>query len=99
TATRTLDYRSLVTLDGATAEASPRSVKALVNEGRTLVRTGRARDALTPLSRAVAIWPDYARALDLLAQAHAALGDAAAAEEYRRRAAEAATRSEGVDEP
>ena len=86
TVVRTRDFGSLVELNLATAAASPRSVKALANEGRTLLRTGKPQDAIVPLERAVAIWPDYARALDLLAQAYAMLGDRERAEGYHDRA-------------
>lgn len=94
TAVRARDFQSLAALNEATAAASPRAVKALANQGRTLLRTGRAREAIDPLERAVGIWPDYSRALDLLSQAHAALGEGARAAEYRRRAEEAAKRIE-----
>lgn len=89
TALRARDYRSLVAIDAATAEASPRAVKALVNEGRTLLRTGQLREARDILERAVGIWPEYPRALELLSQAYAALGDPGRAADYGRRAAEA----------
>lgn len=96
TVVRTLDYESLVTLNEATAKASPRSVKALANEGRTLLRTGRPRDAIAPLERAIAIWPDYAGALELLSQTYQALGDRARASDYHGRAIEAAARVRGA---
>jgi hypothetical protein len=98
TALRSRDFGSLVALNEATAAASPRSVKALANQGRTLLRTGKPREAIAPLERAVAIWPDYARALDLLSQAHAATGDAVRAGEYQARAAAAAAKGAGERE-
>jgi predicted Zn-dependent protease len=45
------------------------------------------------LERAVAIWPDYARAWQLLAEAYAAQGDVAAAEEAKRKEQAATSRA------
>lgn len=92
TAARARDYRSLVAFDEATAAASPRSVKALANVGRTRLRTGRPREAVEALERAVRIWPDYPRALALLAEAYAQLGQAEEAARYRALAEDAAAR-------
>lgn len=92
TVARARDYRSLVAFDEATAAASPRSVKALANVGRTRLRTGRPREAVEALERAVKIWPDYPRALALLAEAYAQLGRSEEAARYRELAEEAARR-------
>jgi Tfp pilus assembly protein PilF len=81
----------------ATLAASPRAVKALANGGRTRLRQGQAAEAVAPLEAAVALWPDYVRALDLLADAHARLGEHERAEAYRRQARDAAARL-GQDE-
>jgi hypothetical protein len=69
TIARGRDYASLSALSEATASASPRAVKALVNAGRTRLRQGRASDAIPLFEKAVAIWPDYTRAKELLEQA------------------------------
>ncbi len=98
TAARTQDYRSLVAFDEATAAASPRSVKALANVGRTRLRTGRPREAVEALERAVRIWPDYPRALALLAEAYARLGRGEDAARYRELAEDAARRLRGAGE-
>jgi len=90
TAARAHDYRSLVAFDEATAAASPRSVKALANAGRTRLRTGRPREAAALLERAVSIWPDYPRALSLLADAYEELGRQDEAIRLRHRAERAA---------
>jgi protein O-mannosyl-transferase len=66
---RGADYRSLATLSEATAEASPRSVKALYNAARTRIRQGRVAEAIPLLERAVAIWPEYEHARELLEEA------------------------------
>jgi len=79
-------HRELV---AATAAASPRAVKALSNDGRELLRSGRPREALDRFERALAIWPDYPGALALAADAWQALGDPVRAQDYRRRADEA----------
>ena len=63
------DYASLSALAEATASASPRAVKALVNAGRTRLRQGRPAEAIPLFERALAIWPDYTRANELLEQA------------------------------
>ena len=76
----------LATLSEATAAASPRAVKALANAGRTQLRQGHPELAIPLFERAVAIWPDYAKAWGYLAEAYAASGDAARAAEARRRA-------------
>jgi hypothetical protein len=85
------DYRDVATLSEATAEASPRAVKALVNAGRVRLRQGRAALAVPPLEAAVSLWPDYARAWELLADAYTATGDGTRAADARRRASAAAT--------
>lgn len=91
TACRAREFRDYETFVEATARASPRAVKALANLGRTRLGLGRPAQAIPPLERAVAIWPDYPRALALLAEAHEALGDEARAAEYRKRARGAAS--------
>jgi tetratricopeptide (TPR) repeat protein len=93
------DYRDLATLSEATAAASPRAVKALANAGRVRLRQSRASDAVPLLEKAVAIRPDYARAWRLLADAYAASGDRARAEDAMRRGREAAARAGSDDEP
>jgi len=80
------DYRDLAALSEATAAASPRAVKALVNAGRTRLRQGHAELAIPLFEKAVAIWPDYAKAWGYLAEAYAASGDEARAADARRRA-------------
>ena len=80
------DYRDLSTLSEATVAASPRAVKALANAGRTQFRQGHPELAIPLLERAVAIWPDYAKAWGYLAEAYAASGDEARAADARRRA-------------
>ena len=96
TADRSRDYRNKATFVEASAQASPRAVKALYNAGYTRLRSGRAAEALEPLERAVEIWPDYTLALGALANVHANLGDTARAAEYRKRADEAAARKRAV---
>jgi len=93
------DYRSLAALSEATAAASPRAVKALVNAGRFRLRQGDAAGARPLLERAVAIWPDYAGAWRLLADTCAAMGDPARAGEARARAEAAASRATESVEP
>jgi tetratricopeptide (TPR) repeat protein len=93
------DYHDLVTFNEATAQASPRAVKALVNAGRTRLRLGHAGDALPLFERAVAIWPDYARAWHLLGDARDAVGDASGAQEARRREHIATSKAAPGDEP
>ena len=81
------DYKDVATLSEATAAASPRSVKALFNAGRVRLRQRDAAGAVPLLERAVAIWPDYARAWEMLAEAYAATGDSRPrAEDARGRA-------------
>jgi len=87
------DLRSKSVFVEAEARSSPRSVKALANLGRTRMRTGRIPEAIEPLESAVAIWPDYRRALLLLAGAYGALGDAGQERVFRGRAEEAAERA------
>jgi hypothetical protein len=65
------DYRSLQAFSEATVAASPRSVKALVNAGRTRLRLGQRSEGIELLERAVSIAPDYERARLLLDQARA----------------------------
>jgi hypothetical protein len=89
TTLRTRDFSSYVTFVEATAAASPRSVKALANAGRTRFRTGKTAEALEPLERALEIWPDYPRALAVLSEVHEALGNTEDAEEYRQRSRQA----------
>ena len=91
-ADRSRDYRNKATFVEASVQASPRAVKALYNAGYTRLRAGSAAEALEPLERAVEIWPDYVLALVALSNAHAELGNAALANEYRRRAEDAAER-------
>jgi hypothetical protein len=93
------DYRDVATLSESTAEASPRAVKALVNVGRVRLRQGQASLAVLPLERAVALWPDYARAWVLLGDAYTATGDTARAADARRRASAAASQAEPGDVP
>jgi cytochrome c-type biogenesis protein CcmH/NrfG len=93
TALRTHDLRDHATFVEATAAASPRAVKALVNVGRSRMRSGRVSEAVDPLEQAVTLWPDYRRALGLLAEAWSQLGDAETAAEYRERAEAAAERA------
>lgn len=93
------DYRDLATLSEATAAASPRSVKALVNAGRTRLRLGHAASAVPLLEEAVAIWPDYARAWELLADAYTVVGDEARAETAKRRARDARGPAASGDDP
>jgi len=93
------DYHDVATLTEATAEASPRAVKALANAGRIRLRQEHAVLALPLLERAVAIWPDYARAWELLAEAYAASGEGARAEDARRQARDAASRATADDDP
>jgi tetratricopeptide (TPR) repeat protein len=93
------DYRDVATLSEATAASSPRAVKALVNAGRVRLRQGQAVLAVPPLERAVAIWPDYARAWELLADAYTATGDTARAADARRRANAAASQAAPGDVP
>jgi hypothetical protein len=69
TIARGRDCADLATLSEATASSSPRAVKALVNAGRTRLRQGRAAEAIPLFERAIAIWPDYTRARELLEQA------------------------------
>jgi tetratricopeptide (TPR) repeat protein len=88
------DYRGLVALSEATAEASPRAVKALANAGRTRLRQGNAPGAAELLARAVALWPEYASAWRLLAEAREAMGDAAGAREAREHAGSATSNDE-----
>ena len=99
TIARGRDYHDLTTFNEATAHASPRAVKALVNAGRTRLRAGDASGARPMLERAVAIWPDYARAWRLLADTCDALGDAPSAAEARRRETLAASQAAAGDEP
>jgi tetratricopeptide (TPR) repeat protein len=93
------DYRDAATLSEATAAASPRAVKALVNAGRVRLRQDHPALALPLLQRAVAIWPDYARAWELLADAYAETGDDARAADARKRAVDAASRAPAPDVP
>ena len=95
TAERGRDLRDLATFVEATATASPRAVKALANAGRTRLRTGRVLDAIGPLERAIEIWPDYPRALALMASVQERLGNSEAADGYRRRARLAFERGAG----
>ena len=99
TITRGREYRDVATLSLATAAASPRAVKALANAGRVRLRQDHAVLAVPILERAVTIWPDYARAWQLLADAYAATGDEARANDARRRAEDAASRAPAGDEP
>ena len=99
TIARGSDYRDLASLSEATAAASPRAVKALANAGRIRLRQGHAALALPLLESAVAIWPDYTRVWGLLAEAYAASGDEARAQDARRRANDAASRAATGDEP
>jgi hypothetical protein len=75
TGVRAADYRGMIRLTEATARASPRSVKALLNLGRVRLEIQhRPADAIEPLERALALWPEEPRAARLLAQARAAAG-------------------------
>jgi protein O-mannosyl-transferase len=78
------DFRDVATLSEATAAASPRAVKALVNAARTRMRRGDTAAAVPLLERAVAIWPEYARARDLLEQARGGSPPAAGADDEGR---------------
>ena len=92
-AVRAKDFRGSVELYEATVRAAPRAVKSLTSLGHVrLFKLGRPDLAIPPLERAVAIWPDYPRALDLLAQCNARLGRTMEAGRYARRAQEAAAR-------
>jgi hypothetical protein len=93
------DFRDLSKLSEATAAASPQAVKALANAGRVRLRRGDAAGAVPLLTRAVAIWPDYAGAWRLLADAYAAQGDEARAAAARERAAAASAKAPPGDEP
>lgn len=86
------DLQSKVVFVEAEARSSPRSVKALANLGRTRMRTGRIQEAIEPLETAVALWPDYRRALLLLADAYGALGDVERERSFRVRAEQAEER-------
>jgi hypothetical protein len=98
TAIRSRDFRALVRFQEATCSASPRSVKAMVNLARTrLELQKKPAEAIVLLERAVAMFPDYSRALHLLGQAYAAEGRSDLATEFERRAAEASGRLEGND--
>jgi len=99
TVVRCGDFASAATLAEATVAASPRSVKALFNAGRTRLRQGDAAGGTALLRQAVAIWPEYAGAWRALAEAYGAQGDAAAAAEARSRAESAARRPGAADEP
>lgn len=94
---RCADYASLGALSEATAAASPRSVKALFNAGRTRLRQGDAAGASQLLRRAVTIRPGYAGAWRTLADAYTALGDTVRAAEAASRAD--AARADGGDDP
>jgi hypothetical protein len=94
TRARAEETRDLRTLTEATAAASPRSVKALFNAGRTRLRAGAARDAVEPLERAVALWPGYARGWLTLSEAYAADSRAEDAARAEARAREEAARSD-----
>lgn len=95
---RSGDYRDLLTLREATAAASPRAVKALVNAGRTRLRSGRPADAVAPLELATSIWPDYTRAWELLADAYAAVGRSDLAATAARHAHESGARGAVSDD-
>ena len=99
TVARTGDLRDHGTFVESTAAASPRAVKALTNVGRSRLRAGRVAEAREPLERAVTIWPDYRRALELLADVTAEMGDAEAAATYRERAEAAAARTQAETGP
>lgn len=99
TIVRGRDYRDLATLTAATAESSPRSVKALANAGRNRLRGGDAAGAQALLERAVALWPEYAGAWRLLSDAYAAQGDPARAAEAAARAQAADGATSGIDDP
>jgi tetratricopeptide (TPR) repeat protein len=96
---RCADYASLTALSEATAAASPRSVKALYNAGRTRLRQGDAAGASALLESAVEIRPDYPSAWRVLAEAYTALGDPARAQSAAARADAAAARAAPDDEP
>jgi hypothetical protein len=94
TAGRTRDFRSLVSLHEATARASPRSAKALLNLGRTRLEVEhRPADAAEVLERAALLLPDDPRPLRLLSRAYDATNRPESAAETRLRAEAAESRS------
>jgi len=60
-------------------ELEPRGANAQYNLGLELLRAGRAREALAPLRTAAELRPEFALAYVAQADAHAALGERAAA--------------------
>ncbi|MBZ5640453.1 MAG: hypothetical protein LAO51_17055, partial [Acidobacteriia bacterium] len=97
TAARGYDFRSLASFHEATARASPRSAKALLNLGRTRLEVQRRpQEAAEILERAALLLPDDPRTLRLLSSAYDAMNRTELAAEFRRRA-EAAERRSGSD--
>ncbi len=92
TAVRAGDFRSLAAFHEATASASPRSAKALLNLGRTRLEIDhRPAEAAEILARAAELMPEDARTLRLLSRAYDATNQPDQAAEILRRA-EAAER-------
>lgn len=92
-AVRTRDFRGSVELYEATVRATPRAVKSLASLGHVrLFKLDRPDLAIPPLESAIAVWPSYPRALDLLSRCHARLGRSVEAAAYARRAREAQAR-------
>ena len=87
TAVRAGDFRGVVALHEATARASPNSVKALINLGRTRLEVQhRPEEAAEILERAARLLPDYSRTLRLLSNAYEAMNRPELAAEWRRKA-------------
>jgi hypothetical protein len=87
TAVRAGDFRSLVAFHEATASASPRSAKALLNLGRTRLEIEhRPAEAADILARAAELMPDNAQTLRLLSKAYDATNRPDQAAEFLRRA-------------
>ena len=101
TAVRADDFRGVVALHEATAHASPNSVKALINLGRTrLLIQHRPEEAAEILERAARILPDYSRTLRLLSTAYEAMNRPELAAEWRQKAEAAESRlPQGAVEP
>jgi hypothetical protein len=100
TADRARDFRSLVSFHEATARASPRSAKALLNLGRTRLEVERRpAEAAEALERAAHLLPDDPRTLRLLSKAYEAMNRPESAAEFRRRAeaAESRLRPDGAE--
>jgi protein O-mannosyl-transferase len=102
TAARTRDFGSLVSFHEATARASPRSAKALLNLGRTRLEVQhRPADAAEVLERAALLLPDDPRTLRLLSKAYDATNrpESAARTRLRAEAAESRSPAPGAEPP